>query len=100
MASTSKSPAMAPLNGTIVDIVSPEIELQARKGVELVAAKAAVTFAAVRSKALLADAALGHAASLSALESHLTDVAPSGRDRYKHIADSFAIAAAQTIQWS
>lgn len=86
-----------PLSGTIVDIVSPEVEMQARKGVEMVAAKAAVTNAAVRAKAVVTDNALMQVAGISALESHLVTVAPSGAHRYKHIADAFAISAASLV---
>ena len=41
--------------------------------------------------------ALNEVGSLSALETHLLQVAPLGEARYKHIVDAYAMGAARTI---
>jgi hypothetical protein len=50
-----------------------------------------------QGRALLANTALENLGSLSALEAHLTQIAPHGEERYRHIVDAFALGAAQKI---
>ena len=50
-----------------------------------------------QGRAILASTALENAGALSALESHLCQVAPSGAHRYRAIADAYTAAVCQTI---
>ena len=50
-----------------------------------------------RCRALLAKSAMENAAALSALESHLREVAPLGAPRYKALADTFCITTAMRL---
>jgi hypothetical protein len=50
-----------------------------------------------QSRALLTKTALDNLGALSALEAHLTVLAPYGQERYKQIVDAYALGAAQKI---
>lgn len=50
-----------------------------------------------QGRALLTKTALDNVGSLSALEAYLSEVAPTGRARYKHLVDSYTMGAAKTI---
>jgi hypothetical protein len=50
-----------------------------------------------QGRALLAKTALDNLGALSALEAHLTQIAPSGEERYRQIVDAYALGAAQKI---
>ena len=48
-------------------------------------------------RTLLTKSVLDNVASLSALEAHLSNIAPNGEDRYKTIIDAYALSAAMRI---
>lgn len=50
-----------------------------------------------QGRALLAKTALDNLGALSALEAHLTQVAPYGEERYQRIVDAYAYGAGQKI---
>lgn len=50
-----------------------------------------------QGRALLAKTALDNLGALSALEAHLTQIAPYGEERYRQIVDAYALGAAQKI---
>jgi hypothetical protein len=50
-----------------------------------------------QGRAMLTNTALENVGALSALEAHLTQVAPQGAERYRHIVDAYALGAAQKI---
>jgi hypothetical protein len=50
-----------------------------------------------QGRALLTNMALESVGALSALESHLVQIAPQGAERYRHIVDAYALGAAQKI---
>jgi hypothetical protein len=50
-----------------------------------------------QGRALLTNMALENVGALSALENHLTQIAPQGAERYRHIVDAYALGAAQKI---
>jgi phage terminase large subunit-like protein len=50
-----------------------------------------------QGRAHLTNMALENVGALSALENHLTQIAPQGAERYRHIVDAYALGAAQKI---
>ncbi|MCL2807436.1 MAG: hypothetical protein FWD27_04630 [Coriobacteriia bacterium] len=50
-----------------------------------------------QGRGLLTSTALENVGALSALEAHLTQIAPQGAERYRHIVDAYALGAAQKI---
>jgi predicted mannosyl-3-phosphoglycerate phosphatase (HAD superfamily) len=50
-----------------------------------------------QGRALLTKTALDNLGALSALEAHLTVMAPYGQERYKQIVDAYTLGAAQKI---
>ena len=50
-----------------------------------------------QGRAVLTKTVLDNLGALSALEAHLTVLAPYGQERYKQIVDAYAIGAAQKI---
>lgn len=81
--------------------LGPLIARQTKREVEQVVSRAIVAEMVEEGRGLLASTALQIAGSLSALEDHLTQVAPSGAHRYQAIADAQAIGAAQAVsRWS
>jgi hypothetical protein len=56
-----------------------------------------VTATHEQGRALLTNMALENVGALSALENHLTQIAPQGAERYRHIVDAYALGAAQKI---
>jgi hypothetical protein len=54
----------------------------------------AVIMAREQGAALLAGSALQNLGALSSLEAQLTQLAPQGAERYQHIVDAYAMAAA------
>ena len=67
-----------------------------REGSEIVK-KVIVSNIHEQGRALLAKTALDNLGALSALEAHLTQVAPYGEERYQRIIDAYALGAAQKI---
>jgi len=81
-----------------LDRLSSGAQRQTRREIEQVIARSVVAEAHEQGRALLANAAMLNASSLSALEAHLIEVAPLGEPRYKHLADSYTMGAAMAIQ--
>jgi hypothetical protein len=53
-----------------------------------------------QGRAHLTNMALENVGALSALENHLTQIAPHGAERYRHIVDAYTLGAAQKIaEW-
>lgn len=50
-----------------------------------------------QGRALLTKVALDNLGALSALEAHLTEIAPFGEARYRQIVDSYCLGAANKI---
>ena len=50
-----------------------------------------------QGRGLLTNTALENVGALSTLEAHLTQIAPQGAERYRHIVDAYALGAAQKI---
>jgi len=50
-----------------------------------------------QGRALLATTALENLGAMSAMESYLCQIAPSGAHRYKLVADAYAMAAARAV---
>ena len=50
-----------------------------------------------QGRVLLAKTALENLGALSALEAHLTQIAPNGEERYRSIVDAYTLGAAQKI---
>ena len=78
-------------------MVSARARREIGKQLERVAATEAVAQAHEEARALLANTALQNAGALSALETHLIEIAPLGEARYKHIVDAYALGATQKI---
>lgn len=70
---------------------------QAKQQVGEIVSHTLASAAHEQGRALLANMALENTGALSALESHLTQIAPQGADRYRHIVDAYALGAAQKI---
>jgi hypothetical protein len=66
--------------------------------IEKVQAQVAVADMREQGRALLTSTALQNVGALSALEQHLSQVAPTGAARYRAIVDAYAIGASITIQ--
>lgn len=62
-----------------------------------VRSRAVVAATVEQGRGFVAELALNEVGSLSALETHLLQVAPLGEARYKHIVDAYAMGAARTI---
>lgn len=81
--------------------ISASMQRQASRDVERVQAHAVVAGVREQGRAFLTNTALQNVGALTALEQHLIQVAPLGEARYKHIVDSYAMGAAQSIAtWS
>jgi hypothetical protein len=63
----------------------------------MVAAKTVIATLYEQGGAHLANVALENVGALSAMEAHLTRVAPSGAGRYRAIVDAFTLGAANRI---
>lgn len=50
-----------------------------------------------QGRALLTHTALENLGALSSLEEQLTELAPSGAERYRHIVDAYAMGAAKKL---
>lgn len=50
-----------------------------------------------QGRALLTHTALENLGALSSLEEQLSELAPSGAERYRHIVDAYAMGAAKKI---
>ena len=73
---------------------------EAKKEVGLVTKQNMVTAVQEQGRALLANMALESVGALSSLEEHLTEIAPSGAQRYRLIVDAYAMGVAQRLaQW-
>lgn len=95
---TSILPAQGNRSPLSLDRLSSGAQRQTRKELEQVIVRSVVAEAREQGRALLANAAMLNASSLSALEAHLIEVAPLGEARYKHLADSYTMGAAMAIQ--
>jgi len=81
--------------------MSASMQRQASRDVERVQAQAVVAGVREQGRAFLTNTALQNVGALTALEQHLIQVAPLGEARYKHIVDSYAMGAAESIaRWS
>lgn len=76
-----------------------DVRLQRQTGreVDQVRSRAIVAGMIEQGRGFIAELALNEVGSLSALETHLLQVAPLGEARYKHIVDAYAMGAARTI---
>lgn len=74
-----------------------EITRHARRVLDRVAVDSAVAVASEQARALLTEEALLNVGALSALETHLIQIAPLGAPRYQAIVDGYALGAAQAI---
>lgn len=70
---------------------------QTGREIDQVRSRAVVAATVEQGREFIAERALEAAGSLSALETHLIQVAPLGEARYKHIVDAYAMGAARTI---
>lgn len=77
--------------------MSGNIQRQTNREIERVQARAIIADVREHGRALLANTAMQNTAALTALEQHLMQAVPLGEARYKHIVDSYAMAAAQTV---
>lgn len=73
------------------------LERQMGREVDGVRSRAVLAATVELGRGFITDLALHEAGSLSALETHLIQVAPLGEARYKHLADAYALGAARTI---
>lgn len=92
---------LAPLGGgfTAAGLGQMEARLQRQTGREMdqVRSRAVVSGTVEQGRGFIAELALHEVGSLSALETHLIQIAPLGEARYKHIVDAYAMGAARTI---
>ena len=92
---------LAPLGGAFspngLALMSGSAQRHTGREIERVQAQALVADVKEQGRALLTNTALQNVGALSALESHLIQVAPLGEARYKHIVDAYAMGAAQAI---
>ena len=70
---------------------------QTGREMDQVRSRAVVAATVEQGRGFIAELALTEVGSLSALETHLIQVAPLGEARYKHIVDAYAMGAARTI---
>ena len=70
---------------------------EAKRDVSLAIKETVVAATREQGRACLTNIALENAGALSALEEHLTQIAPGGAERYRHIVDAYALGAAQKI---
>jgi DNA-binding TFAR19-related protein (PDSD5 family) len=71
---------------------------QTRREVDRIQSRAVVAKLTEDARAMLANSALEHVGSLTALEQHLITVAPLGEARYREIVDSYTLGAAAEIR--
>jgi hypothetical protein len=85
------------LNLQPTDRFTGKIQLAVKREGSEIIKNAIVANVHEQCRALLTKTALDNVGALSALESHLTKVAPYGMYRYKEIVDAYALGAAQKI---
>ncbi|MEV7757840.1 hypothetical protein AB0O16_07570 [Microbacterium sp. NPDC089180] len=73
------------------------LQRQTSREVDQLRSRVVVAATVEQGRGFITDVALHEAGSLSALETHLIQVAPLGEARYKHIVDAYAMGAARTI---
>ena len=92
---------LASLGGafTSAGLAQMDARMQRQTGREMdqVRSRAVVAATVEQGRGFIAELALNEVGSLSALETHLIQVAPLGEARYKHIVDAYAMGAARTI---
>ena len=77
--------------------MSRPMQRQATREIERVVTQGLVTITGEQVRALLTDNALQNTGAFSALEEHLTKIAPLGAARYRHLVDAYALGSARTI---
>lgn len=96
-----KSKELMPQHGvfsaTGIAQMSAGAQRQTGRDMERVQGQAILAEVKEQARAMLTNTALQNAGTLSALETHLIQVAPIGEARYKHIVDAYAMGAAQSI---
>lgn len=98
MTSTDLNPSIAAPDSALATATGGKaIQRQTQRALDRVAGSAQVALLTERARAELTNEALLNAGSLSALEAHLIRVAPLGEERYRHIVDAHALAAASEI---
>ena len=70
---------------------------EAKRDASLAVKQTLVAATHEQGRAYLTNMALENTGALSALEGHLTQIAPNGAERYRHIVDAYALGAAQKI---
>jgi hypothetical protein len=85
------------LNLQTNDRLTGKIQLAVQRESGEVIKNAIVANVHEQCRALLTKTALDNLGALSALEAHLTVLAPYGQERYKQIVDAYTIGAAQKI---
>jgi hypothetical protein len=78
--------------------MSSPMQRRVGREIERVQAQALIADTREQGRALLANTALLNVGALSALEQHLSQVAPTGAARYRAIVDAYAIGVSATIQ--
>ncbi|MCJ1707128.1 hypothetical protein [Microbacterium sp. VKM Ac-2923] len=73
------------------------MQRQTDREMDQVRSRAVVAATVEQGRGFIAELALSEVGGLSALETHLIQVAPLGEARYKHIVDAYAMGAARTI---
>ncbi|MFZ8756963.1 hypothetical protein ACO03V_06020 [Microbacterium sp. HMH0099] len=77
--------------------MNARVQRQTGREIDQVRSRAVVAAMVEQGRGFIAELALNEVGSLSALETHLIQVAPLGEARYKHIVDAYAMGAARTI---
>ena len=88
---------LSSLIGTFNSQTTSKLKYLIQQGGSEVVKKALVSYIHEQGRTFLAKTALDNLAALSALEAHLTQVAPYGEERYQRIVDAYTIGAADKI---
>jgi hypothetical protein len=80
-----------------LELMSGPMQAQAMVQIEKVVATGLVANTREQARSLLAHTALLNAGALSAMQEHLTMIAPTGANRYSAIVDAYCLGAAQAI---
>ena len=81
----------------VLEQSSGSIQRQTTRALERVVSEGVIENTCEEIRAALTNTALQNVGALSTLEEHLTLIAPSGADRYRHIVDAYTVGAAQRV---
>ena len=89
--------SLAGTGGSSTNLFPSSIQRATRRDLERTVGEALVARTREQARAALTNEVLEVAGALTALESHLLQIAPLGEARYKAIVDSFVMGASNSI---